>query len=695
MRLYNRISLLVVLLCGTGTSLVAQSVQRGQALFYNGQDQKTPLANVSINAAGAGTVLSDAQGEFELKFRTLHAGDEIRFRRIELYGYEVMNQEALDVARIGRESNDSSRLKIVLAKREYLRQLREGYRSVAAKRYQRQLDEATAEAERLRQEGKLAIDQYNERMNAIEEEYESKLLRLESYIDKFARIDLTELDEQERRITALVQAGDFDAALKMYEDQHLAERLKQSREDKAKLESAQAQIAKAAQQTAQENLRLRASIDRQVTLLRMAGDDANLLKAHQILYQTFLADTTDWQARKEYATSLSNYGKYAEQIQVLNSGIEREPDVVARCLMMCDQMSALWESGQHREAMLLANKCDSLLVPLKDNDYKVMSRALPWCAIYQLQYYVNYGELEAGKAVAEQVRKDWTVDTLSVNSINTHIALSKILTDIYTLNSMHQDALWSARESIALGRLAVKLYPYSRELIYAYASACSTFIFEGLTDEAKESARNCELCMAEQLNKSSMLQTLKQSASAYFSIVEALVSANQYALADSISKSEEKYRVFERLMPIEVSQVALGNVFRLYQSRIWLNTGRVTEAKTLATEAMAALQADEAGADFLPYFGTDIQARIALAEGRLDEAVAHCQQCIDYCQQTYAESQDAWDADNLCRAYLLLAEIHIEAKSKAKAKAAIKQAEKVAAFESDRLYIKQIKTLIK
>jgi len=682
-------------LWSAGSLLVAQSVQKGLTLLYDGQKEKTPLANVSIAATGAPAVMSNTQGEFELNFRTLHAGDDIHFRRIELNGYEVMNQEALEVARIGRSSEEMGRVTIVLAKREYLRQLREGYRSVAAKRYQQQLDKASAEAERLRQEGKLALDQYNERMNAIEEEYENKLSKLESYIDKFARIDLSELDEQEQQITALVQAGDFDAALKMYEDQNLSERLKKSRADRDELASAQAKIAAAAQQAATDNLRLRAAIDRQVTLLYMAGDDANIQKAHQILYQTYLADTTDWQARKEYGGSLSNtYDQYAEQIQLLKAGIVIEKDTIAKGLMMIDVIRALWFLERYQEALDLALSCEGLMDKVQNPNSKISSRIVPVCALFQLQYYGSLGPLESGLQVADRVRNTWAVDTLSRRSLLTHVNLLSLMTDIYTQSGRHAEALWCTNECISLGQIVERRFPWNSSLDVACANACVTYMMEGRRDEALVAARRSNAIMTAKLEKSNLKSVVCQVAMNYFPVVEALTNANEYALADSLLQSEEKYKVFERFEQAYPDKKEVFGLFRFFKSRVYLNTNRIAEGKALAEKTIESLKADEYGSSFIPYLGNDILARVGLAEQRYKESIQWCQLSIDYCKAAYEESQDAWDADNLCREYLLLAEIHIAANQQSKAKAAVKQAEKVAAFESDKLYVEQIKKSI-
>ena len=329
---------------------------------YRGSETKTALAGVSVTAANAGSVMSSADGRLSLQFRTLKAGDQIQFRRIDLAGYEVMNREAVEVARIARVSAadpEAATLHIVMARRSLLQKLRDGYRSVAVQRYEKQLKTAEAEAQRLREAGQLAEDAYNERMNQLEEEYDAKLSQLETYIDKFARIDLSDLDTDESQIIDLVQQGNFDEALALYDRQDLANRLRQSRADQLKLTEASQQIAAAERQKALENQRLRQSIDRQVTLLRMAGGEENLQKVHRILHETFLADTTDWNARCEYAFSLLHFREYEPYIALLQSGIEQESDSLGRCLMMLELMRAYKIYDQDEEAYLPGSRHDA------------------------------------------------------------------------------------------------------------------------------------------------------------------------------------------------------------------------------------------------------------------------------------------------------------------------------------------------
>ena len=59
----------VVLCCIYTHALFAQSRQNGIVLEYNERNQKTPLPDVEILVANAGSTISDKEGKFLLTFR--------------------------------------------------------------------------------------------------------------------------------------------------------------------------------------------------------------------------------------------------------------------------------------------------------------------------------------------------------------------------------------------------------------------------------------------------------------------------------------------------------------------------------------------------------------------------------------------------------------------------------------------------
>ena len=276
----SRVLSLVVLLSASCLTLLAQSVQKCVVTEYHGSNARTPLAGVSVSAANAGAVMSDSEGCLTLRFRTLKAGDRIQFRHIELNGYEVMNTEAIEAARISHL--DTLALSIVMCRTEELTQLRDGYRTKAALHYQQQMDGKRQQIEQLKRDGQIKQEEYNRRMDKLEEEYERQMSTLDTYVDKFARIDLSDLDETERQIIALVQEGRFDEAIARYEDQHLTQRLTQGVREHQQLTRDLKTLDNAIDAKQSEAERLEQGIDQQIELLERVGGTENQQKIEKL-----------------------------------------------------------------------------------------------------------------------------------------------------------------------------------------------------------------------------------------------------------------------------------------------------------------------------------------------------------------------------------------------------------------------------
>lgn len=273
--LSNTVILMLLLL--SCLSLSAQSSQQLKVLRYNGQQEKTPLQGVSVTAVNAGSKISDADGKVMLQFRSLKVGDPLQFRRIEMSGYEVMNTEVVENMHIG-----AGELTIVMCSSDELARLRDGYRSVAAQRYQKQLSEAQKQVEALQHEGKIKAEEYNQRMEELEAEYQQKMQSLDTYVDKFARIDLSELDAFEQEIIVLVQEGRFDEAIARYDDQHLTTRLQEGVRQQQQLQGDQQKLDEAIGAKVNEAQRLEKNLDEQIRLLRQLGGEENLRKAEEL-----------------------------------------------------------------------------------------------------------------------------------------------------------------------------------------------------------------------------------------------------------------------------------------------------------------------------------------------------------------------------------------------------------------------------
>ena len=211
--------LMVILLFIITQNVYAQAEQHGIVMEYNGREKKNPLSQVEIFVQNAGSTVSDADGRFLLKFRTLKAGDKVVVRRIEKTDYELFNRDALDQWNISRREGEF--FTIVMCRTDRLKDLRDHYYTLASQSYERQMKKESERLAALKREGRLQEAEYKKRLQMLRDEYEERLEHIDNYVDRFARIDLSELSEQEARIIEMVQQGDIDGAIKAYEEMEL------------------------------------------------------------------------------------------------------------------------------------------------------------------------------------------------------------------------------------------------------------------------------------------------------------------------------------------------------------------------------------------------------------------------------------------------------------------------------------------
>lgn len=248
--------------------LHAQSTQQVKVLEYNGKEQKTPLAGVSLSVQNAGSTMSDAKGELTLQFRTLKAGDGVQLRRIDLAGYEVFNQEAVDAWTISPQRTFT----LVLCKSDRFKALCEQYNAAANASYERQLKKDKAAVEKLKKEGKIRQQEYEQQMAALDQQYNEQLDQLENYVERFARIDLSEISEEEQQIIELVQQGEIDEAIRRYEALDLLSKYQQQSAEIQSVRTTREELQQLGEQKAEARDSLIEVLRDQIKLYQQLGD---------------------------------------------------------------------------------------------------------------------------------------------------------------------------------------------------------------------------------------------------------------------------------------------------------------------------------------------------------------------------------------------------------------------------------------
>lgn len=295
-----------------GIGAAAQTVQNGYVQEYNEKAKKTPLEGVELNVRSAGSTVSGKNGQFALQFLTLKPGEHVSVRRIEKLGYEVFNKEAIEQWNL----NPDKPFTVVMCRSDRFKRIRDNYEKVSSESYARQLRKEQAALEKLKTEGKIREEEYNRRLGELRESYERQLDNLDSYIDRFSRIDLSELSATEQEIIDLVQQGRIDEAIARYEEQdYVGQFLRET----SQIEEVSVAISRLdSMRTAKKQYRenILAAINRQVETLKLAGGRENNEKAAKILSDVADSDTTDvyWQLRAaDFTANLLNDYNHASR----------------------------------------------------------------------------------------------------------------------------------------------------------------------------------------------------------------------------------------------------------------------------------------------------------------------------------------------------------------------------------------------
>jgi tetratricopeptide (TPR) repeat protein len=166
--------------------------------------------------------VSAKDGRLTLTFRTLKAGDKVSLISVKKMGYELFNKSATDQWNL---SGAGKPFTIVMVRSDYFSQLKEKVTQVSSDNYKAQYIQATKELEAQKNNGKLQEEAFNRKLEELENKYNESIKMLNNYIDKFVRIDQSEVSPEEQHLLDLVRDGRFDEAVKAYDGMQLLEQL--------------------------------------------------------------------------------------------------------------------------------------------------------------------------------------------------------------------------------------------------------------------------------------------------------------------------------------------------------------------------------------------------------------------------------------------------------------------------------------
>lgn len=398
MRFITVVSLFLVLCCANAN---AQTTQPGFVKEYNDQNKKTPLGGVEMIIRGAGSTISDAQGSFSLKFATLKPGDQVIIREIKKAGYEVFNKDALDQWYI---SKNNKPFIIILCRSDKFKALKDNYNKVSSDSYARQYKLEQDKLAAQFKQGKLKEQEYKNKLLDLEDEYYESLKNLDNYIDKFARIDVSELSDVEQNIIKLVQNGQITDAIKLYERMNLADKYKKLSENINERSEAIEKLSAANEADQEKKENVEGSIMNLINTYNLEGGRGNNLKIRKLLEQVANADTKNVKWQKMAGEYLMDaFADYAKAETYLKNALEGEKD--SKNLTLAEIYTGLGNislyQGKSSEALSYYEKSLQLMEDLYGNDHAEMANVY-----HNIAYvYSDQGQKDKAIELAEKALK--------------------------------------------------------------------------------------------------------------------------------------------------------------------------------------------------------------------------------------------------------------------------------------------------
>lgn len=202
-------------LCVLG--IQAQVTLKGVAVKMN--SDFTPVAGVEVVVQGGVPTLTDGAGTFILKLPHMESDDLLFDIRISKQGMEIVNLKEVEQW----VASGDILYKVVLCPKGYIEQSRRKFYNIGKSYYQREYERKLQELRVTRELQQADIATFEQEMSQLSQEYDKRMKLLDYYADKFARINKDELSAMERQAMALVEKGDIDGAIHIYEASGIVE----------------------------------------------------------------------------------------------------------------------------------------------------------------------------------------------------------------------------------------------------------------------------------------------------------------------------------------------------------------------------------------------------------------------------------------------------------------------------------------
>lgn len=282
--------------------LPAQTFQKGKVVLQNSGYQ--PLPSVQVTAYGAQPTDTDNGGLFSLNFDKAAPGELAPLKEVYKKGYELVNKNETERWIL----SDTKEMLVVMCPIGSLREAREKYYNIGNSTYIKRYENTLSQIEKQKEDNLLVEKEYADKLEKAYDELINSQKRLLEYSDIFSRINKDDLSSVESKAFSLLEKGQLDEAIALYENEKLLERLQQQIEVKTvSITNINEMIP---------------SLKRYAEMCMFAGGKENIDKASKIYKVIAGSDLNNYQNIFEYGIFLQKQSDYQAAIEWLQKALE-------------------------------------------------------------------------------------------------------------------------------------------------------------------------------------------------------------------------------------------------------------------------------------------------------------------------------------------------------------------------------------
>ena len=213
----------------------AQTItQNGVSYRYNGKNPRTPIGGVYIKPVTAdnGVVSNASNGSFSVVLKNLKMGSRIGNVKVTKQGMMVFNQQAVDEWNVRKDP-----LCLILCDANEFQKQKKNLIAIGERQAKLKYDKKLAELKKKNEAQQLQIDDYYNKLDSLEKEYQNALKHMDEYADVFARIDESEVDTLAQRAIELFNKGEIDESIRLFEQGNYMKKLDDALHTKAQAQN--------------------------------------------------------------------------------------------------------------------------------------------------------------------------------------------------------------------------------------------------------------------------------------------------------------------------------------------------------------------------------------------------------------------------------------------------------------------------